>query len=36
MVGMNITDDIPEDIPNENSKETVLDNIETIDMTKVD
>ena len=36
MVGMNITDDIPCDIPNENSKETVLDNIETIDMTKVD
>ena len=36
MVGMNITDDIPDDIPNENSKETVLDNIETIDMTKVD
>ena len=32
MVGMDITDDIP----NENSKETILDNIETIDMTKVD
>ena len=36
MVGMDITDDIPNDIPDENSKETVLDNIETIDMTKVD